>query len=161
MTEAGIATIIKLEGLKVRVYPDIDGNPTLGVGHKLSPTEIKYGTVSIKGTPYSYIGGGITEQQCRDLLAQDVLSPSRAVSVLVTVALNANQADALTIFAFNVGIGSFGGSTLLKKLNAGDYSSVPSELARWNKAGGVVSNGLVNRRNAEIDLWNTPVAEAS
>ena len=58
----------------------------------------------------------------------------------------------------NVGVGSakvagFSTSTLLKKLNAGDYNSVPAQLARWNKNDGNVMEGLTNRRAAEAGLW--------
>jgi lysozyme len=71
----------------------------------------------------------------------------------VQVTLNDNQFAALVSFCFNVGEGAFRGSTLLKKLNAGNFDAVPSELARWNKVGKNVSAGLTNRRAAEAGLW--------
>ena len=74
------------------------------------------------------------------------------VKRLVDVPLTQYQFDALVSFVFNLGSGAFGGSTLLKKLNAGDYSAVPAQLMRWNKAGGRVLRGLTRRRQAEIDL---------
>ena len=68
-----------------------------------------------------------------------------------------DSAAALVGFAFNAGTGAFRQSTLLRKLNAGEYDAVPFELAKWNKttiAGRrVVSPGLVNRRAAEAGLW--------
>ena len=60
---------------------------------------------------------------------------------------------------YNIGFGKFAESTLLKKLNNGLYNEVPFELKRWNKTTidgkKVVSRGLVNRRNAEIEIWNS------
>lgn len=60
---------------------------------------------------------------------------------------------ALVSWAYNVGCGNTGSSTLIRKLNAGDKASVPSELLRWNKAGGRVLAGLTRRRQAEGDLF--------
>ena len=61
--------------------------------------------------------------------------------------------DALTSWTYNLGVGNLQSSTLLKKLNAGDKNSVPSEMLRWNKASGKVLEGLTRRRQAEADLW--------
>jgi lysozyme len=101
--------------------------------------------------PYA---SGLTDQQVLDLLSQDVQPAENAVNAGVKVALNQNQFDALVSFTFNVGVGAFSGSTLLKVLNQGDYDGVPAQLSRWNKAGGKVVQGLVNRRDNEIKLWN-------
>jgi GH24 family phage-related lysozyme (muramidase) len=68
------------------------------------------------------------------------------------VALSQNQFDALVSFIFNVGIGNFTKSTLAKKIIAKDKSA-PQEILKWNKAGGVLSNGLVRRREAELKLF--------
>jgi GH24 family phage-related lysozyme (muramidase) len=64
-----------------------------------------------------------------------------------------HQLDALTSWTYNLGVGNLSSSTLLKKLNTGDYESVPSEMVRWNKAGGKVLAGLTRRREAEAELW--------
>ena len=96
---------------------------------------------------------GLTEQQCWDLLEQDLSCFERAVNKEVKVPLTQNQFDALTSFAFNVGITNFWESTLLRLLNKGEYEKVPDQLKRWNKAGGKVVAGLINRRDKEIALW--------
>jgi len=96
----------------------------------------------------------LTDQQVLDLLSQDVNPAAAAVTTRVTVTLSQNQFDALVSFTFNVGIGAFSGSTLLKVLNQGQYNQVPDQLLRWNKAGGKVVPGLTNRRQNEIKLWN-------
>jgi lysozyme len=101
--------------------------------------------------------GGLTDQQTLDLLAQDVKPAEQAVDGGVQVALNQNQFDALVSFTFNVGVGAFQSSTLLKVLNQQQYDEVPAQLLRWTRAAGKVVQGLVNRRQNEINLWNTQV----
>jgi len=73
--------------------------------------------------------------------------------------INQNQFDALVSFVFNIGGHAFRESTLLKKLNAGEYDQVPDQLRRWIYSGGKVVKGLINRREKEIERWNTPDSE--
>ena len=132
------------EGLRLTAYKDSVGVLTIGYGH--TGADVKPGMT-------------ITNARADELLRGDLRTAERAVDSSVTVPLSDNQFGALVSFVFNVGSGAFKGSTLLKKLNAGDYDAVPAELARWNKGtvGGkkVVIPGLVNRRAAEIGLWAT------
>jgi len=144
------------EGLIPHVYIDSGGAPTIGVGHLLTRSEKTSGKITIKGITFDY-RNGITEQQCWDLLDQDLDGVEKVVNDAVKVALNQNQFDALVSFTFNVGNGAFQGSTLLKVLNQGHYDQVPQQLIRWNKDNGHVVKGLTNRREKEIALWNTPV----
>jgi lysozyme len=148
----GLESILNSEGLKLKEYKDSAGYPTIGVGHLLKPRELERGIIVIDGedVPYS---DGITKEQALSLLRQDASYAVDAVNRLVTVALTQNQFDALVSFTFNIGVGAFGFSTLLKRLNTGEYSSVPFEMRRWNKTGGKVSQGLINRREDEIKLW--------
>ena len=104
--------------------------------------------------PVEY-SNGLTGDQVTDLLSQDVTPAENAVNNGVKVPLNQNQFDALVSFTFNVGVGAFTSSTLLKVLNQGQYDQVPTQLLRWTRAAGQVVQGLVNRRQNEIDLWNT------
>ena len=76
----------------------------------------------------------------------------------VKVPLNPNQFGALTSFTYNLGAGNLRSSTLLRKLNAGDYAGAAAEFARWNKAGGKVLKGLTRRRAAERALFEKPAA---
>jgi lysozyme len=153
MSQHGLSLLEQWEGFKLQVYKDSAGLPTIGVGHLLTRSELTSGKIIIAGVPVKY-SGGLTQQQVTDLLAQDVVPAEQAVSTGVKVALNQNQFDALTSFTFNVGNGAFLGSTLLKLLNQGQYEQVPTQLLRWTRAGGVVVQGLVNRRQNEIKLWN-------
>lgn len=77
------------------------------------------------------------------------------VNELLQVVVTQYQLDALLSFTFNLGAWNLARSTLLRKLNQGDYLSVPTELAKWVNAGGRRIKGLINRRAAEIALWET------
>lgn len=140
-----IEHVKRWEGLKLTAYPDPgsrDGTPyTVGYGHT-SDGHLKV-----------YRGLTITPKQAEDALEYDLNETAAKVDELVKVELSDNQFGALVSFAFNVGTGAFAKSTLLKKLNKGDYASVPAELARWTKNYGKVMKGLVNRRAAEAGLW--------
>ena len=153
MSPHGLELLEQWEGFKTTVYKDSAGLPTIGVGHLLTKSELSSGKITINGVPVKY-GDGLTEQQVTDLLAQDVQPAAAAVNNNVKVDLNQNQFDALVSFTFNVGVGAFTSSTLLKVLNQGQYDEVPTQLLRWTRAGGQVVQGLVNRRNNEIKLWN-------
>jgi lysozyme len=153
MSEQGLELLKQWEGFKSKVYKDSAGLPTIGVGHLLTQSERTSGAIVINGLAVQY-ADGLTDQQVLDLLSQDVQPAEQAVNNGVKVALDQNQFDALVSFTFNTGTGAFSSSTLLKVLNQGQYDQVPDQLRRWNKAGGQVVQGLVNRRENEIKLWN-------
>lgn len=127
------------EGCILHVYKDSAGYPTIGVGHLIC-----------KGEDFSK---GLTTEQAQDLLQKDLIRFEAVVNEKVTVPLTQNQYDALVSFAFNVGDGAFRQSTLLKRLNAGDYTAVPDQLMKWTKAGGKTCDGLITRRKNEVELW--------
>ncbi len=79
----------------------------------------------------------------------------KAVNNAVTVPLNQDQFDALVSFTFNLGEGNLKSSTLLKKVNAGDFAGAAQEFQRWNKAGGKVLPGLTRRRACEALLFQS------
>lgn len=79
------------------------------------------------------------------------------VNRLVTAEINQNQFDALVSFAYNVGLDGLQKSTVLKRVNAGQFDKVPAALAMWNKGGGRVLPGLVSRRQREGALFMKPV----
>jgi lysozyme len=141
------------EGMKNYIYFDSANLPTIGIGHLLIKKEFESKTVMISNK-YVNILNGISDEQVIELMSQDLQRFIANVNDKVTVKLNQNQFDALVSFSFNVGISAFNKSTLLRKLNNEEYKEVPLQLRRWNKAGGKVITGLVNRREKEILLWN-------
>lgn len=148
----GLKFLREVEGFDHRVYNDVAGYPTIGVGHLLTKQESMTGKIIIGNDAVRY-ENGLTNEQVDGLLDQDLDQFEDAVNRLVKVDLSQNEFDALVSFAFNVGVSAFRNSTLLRKLNAGDKSEVPHQLRRWNKAGGKIVPGLVNRREKEIKLW--------
>ncbi|MBK8319410.1 MAG: lysozyme [Betaproteobacteria bacterium] len=144
------------EGLELNEYLDSGGAPTIGVGHLMTRSERMSGKIIINGKGVVY-RKGLTVQQCWDLLDQDLDSAEACVNSMVKVPLNQNQFDALVSFVFNVGNNAFRDSTLLKVLNAGHFDQVPTQLRRWIRDNGKIVKGLINRREKEISLWNTPI----
>ena len=137
-SQNGIELIKEFEGCRQVAYQDSVGVWTIGYGHTKTAYE---GQLAIKKT-------------CDKLLAEDIAEFEEYVNKLVEVPLTQNQFDALVAWTFNLGPTNLSESTLLKKLNAGDYDSVPNEMKRWNKAGGEVLEGLIRRREAEAALFN-------
>ena len=86
-------------------------------------------------------------------MAHDLKKFESAVNSAVTVPINQNQFDALVSLTYNIGTGAFKESTLLKKLNAGDCRGASAQFVVWNKGGGKVMQGLVNRRAVERELF--------
>jgi GH24 family phage-related lysozyme (muramidase) len=145
----------KFEGTILKVYKDPTGSSYIGSGHRLTKEELEKGVVKIGGEDVS-IEAGLTEQQAQRLLQQDLQPIREQVEELVKVPLSVEQREALVSFVWNVGIGTFKGSSLLAKLNEGRYEEVPNELRRWTRVGGVALPGLEARREAEISLWKRP-----
>lgn len=129
--------IRRFEGLELHAYRDPVGVLTIGYGHT---TNVRPGQV-------------ITESEAEELLRYDLSWVEDAINKSVTVDLNQNQFDALASWVYNLGETNLRNSTMLKKLNAGDYEGAADEMLRWNKAGGKVLRGLVRRRKAERDLF--------
>lgn len=158
ISENGINKIVEWEGFKNHVYKDSAGLPTIGVGHLLTKDELASGKISILGRQVKY-RAGLSDEDVKSLLKQDITTREKVVSSLVKVSLSQNQFDALVSFVFNVGSMAFQNSTLLKVLNAGRYNDVPAQLMRWVYAGGEKIAGLVNRRSNEVKLWNEESSE--
>jgi hypothetical protein len=103
----------------------------------------------------------ISQTEAETILRRDVSRFEDGVLSAVKVTLTQGQFDALVSFAFNVGMGALGKSTLLKKLNAGRYRDVPAELMKWTNGGGRELAGLVRRRREEAALWRNVSATAT
>lgn len=142
ISKQGLELIKEFEGVRLESYKCPAGIWTIGIGH-----------TSAAGAPDVKPGMKITLQEAYDILNRDLDQYEDAVNKFVKVPLTQNQFDALVSFVYNVGVGAFQKSTLLKKLNAGQYNAVPNELMKWTKAGGKELPGLVRRRRAECALW--------
>lgn len=149
ISDEGLLLITRFEGFSSNVYRDSAGKATIGYGHLIKQGES--------------FPDGIGQEQALELLRQDVATAENAIRRNVNVKLTQNQFDALTSFVFNVGSGNFAKSTLLKELNQGNYSEVPNQLVRWNKA--TVDGekkeirGLTARRRNEGLIFSTPIED--
>lgn len=141
-SDKGIALIKKFEGCKLTAYQDSVGVWTIGYGW----------TQPVDGKPIR-AGMTIKQEAAERLLKTGLVSYESDVSRLVKVGLTQGQFDALVSFTYNLGARSLSTSTLLRKLNSGDYAGAADEFLRWNKAGGKVLNGLTRRREAERALF--------
>ncbi|UNE54372.1 lysozyme [Bartonella machadoae] len=142
ISSEGLALIKQWEGLRLNAYKDAIGIWTIGYGHTNSA-----------GKPFVHKGMTITEEQAEEFLCHDLQQFENTVERVVQVSLTDEQFAALVSFCYNVGTAAFCNSTLLKKLNQGEYEAVPFELQKWTKAGGKRLQGLVHRRTAEAGLW--------
>lgn len=117
---------------------------------------IGYGTTRIDGRPV-VPGEKISKDKALQLFLKDLERFEQTILDNVKVSLSQNQFDALVSFTYNVGSGAFRSSTLLKKLNSGDYEGAAREFHRWNKQAGKVLRGLTRRRLAEENLFRSGV----
>ena len=98
----------------------------------------------------------VTEAEGEAMFRAELSKFEAAVTRLVSVPINQNQYDALVSFAYNCGAGALAKSTILRRLNAGDYVGASRGFAAWNKGGGQVLPGLVTRRAREAALFTKP-----
>ncbi len=140
LSQRGIDLIKQFEGCSSKAYPD----PATGG----APWTIGYGTT--KGVKP---GMTITAEQAEKMLRDDVAKFESGVSALLKVPTTQGQFDAMVSLAYNIGLGNFGKSTLLRKHNEKCYSCAAGQFPVWNRAAGKVMNGLTRRRNAERDVY--------
>lgn len=135
----GIELIKKHEGFRAKAYKCPADKWTIGYGH----------TLNVKSTDV------ITKEQGEYFLRQDVEHAEKEVNKH-NLNINQNQFDALVSFVFNLGVGNFSRSTLLRRIKAYPNDiTIRREFARWVYAGGKVLPGLVTRRKEEADLYFT------
>lgn len=142
----GLELIKKYEGFRSNAYRDPVGIWTIGYGH-----------TSAAGAPVVTANMNISKEEGEKILRRDLAKFEDAVQRAVKVPLNSNQFSALVSFCYNVGEGAFKSSSVLKAVNARNFSEVPRRLSLWNKAGGKVLPGLVKRRAAEGALFMEPI----
>jgi len=136
----GEALIKGFEKLELTAYLDGGGVPTIGWGH----------------TRGVALGDTCTEAQAEEYFQSDVAPVVAALNRCLTAFVTQNQFDAMCSLAFNIGVGAFEGSTLLRYVNAHKPAAVVGgEFLRWNKDNGKIVLGLVRRRKAESDLYQS------
>ena len=143
VSDAALKLIAQSEGFRAKPYTCPAGVPTIGYGS----------TRYADGRAVTLSDPAITEAQAKNNLQQTLVEYENAVTRYVTVPLTEGQFDALVDFAYNAGAHNLRNSTLLKKLNSGDYSGAAAEFAKWVNGGGKKLPGLIKRREAERRLF--------
>lgn len=146
------------EGRKNRAYKDTAGLWTIGVGHKVLPSEMKKyvgEVVSIGGQPRGSIE--ISEAEIDRLLAQDTAIADAAIAKVVKAPLTEGMRDGLRSLVFNIGAGNFAKSTMAKLLNARNYTAAALEFPKWKyetvNGVKVESKALLARRMREQTIF--------
>lgn len=137
-SNAGLALTKSFEGLALAAYADQGGVWTIGYGH------------TGRGV---YAGLTITEEQAEAFLHSDVAGAVAGANRMVTGEIGQNQFDALVDFALNLGCATLLRSTLLRQVNAGDFSAAAAQFLLWDHVDGVAVPGLLRRRRAEMELF--------
>ena len=142
VSNKGVDLICEFEGKRLVAYDDGVGVWTIGFG------TIKYPNgVRVKK------GDTCTLEQAKEYMRHDLIEFEHTVNSSVRAPLNQNQFDALVSLAYNIGSNAFKSSTLVKKLNTGDYQGAADQFNVWVNAGGKRMQGLVNRRDREKLLF--------
>tara|TARA_B100001063_G_scaffold246599_1_gene286510 strand:- start:2244 stop:3137 length:894 start_codon:yes stop_codon:yes gene_type:complete len=154
LSEKGKELLKSVEELRLTTYDDQTGESitswvkgaTIGYGHLIARSE------------WSIYENGITADQADALFESDLEPFVRAVNEKVTVPLTQNQFDAAVMLAFNIGIAGFSNSSAVTLINDSEastsYPDLESAWKAWNRSQGAVSRGLINRRNAEWDVYS-------
>jgi lysozyme len=147
INQAGIDLIKRWESFRSRPYICPAGIPTIGYGTITYPNGRK---VTMQDKP---ITDAVATEYLMHYIEKHIYP---GLNAALQVRLHDNRYAALCSFIYNLGIGAFRRSTLLKVINAAPGApGIRDEFMKWNKAGGKVLPGLVNRRRSEADLYFT------
>lgn len=139
------ALVARFEGFSADAYLCPAGVLTIGYGHTHNVKE----------------GMTITKERAMTLLSLDLFERKKAIEQLVRVPVTEGQVIALLSFVFNVGVGNFEKSTLLKKLNAGNYEGASREFSKWIYANRRPLKGLMDRRKIEREYFDGECEDGS
>ncbi len=145
-SDLAINEIIAFEGLKLKPYNCPAGLATIGVGHLIAKRKlIQEDIIKYKN---------FTKVDAINLLKQDLKVFEEGVLKLVnSKPITQGQFDAMVMLSFNIGVGAFSKSSVIKKFLAGDIQGSADSFLLWNKGGGKVLPGLVRRRNREREIF--------
>ncbi len=133
----GLNDLVQREGVRLHAYYDTRLIPTIGVGH-----------TSMAGPPHVFIGQTITIDEAKKILAHDLAPVEATINAAVHVPITQNQFDALCSLTFNIGVGGFRGSSVLKELNRRKYAEAGNDFLMWDHP-----PELIGRRRAEREQF--------
>ena len=143
LSDNGFRLLGELEGIVLRPYKDSVGIPTIGIGS----------TYYEDGTKVKMTDKAITKERAIQLAKNVVKSFEQQVNKSILLPMTQNQFDAMVLLCYNIGESGFAKSSVVKNFNAGNLQKAADSFLLWNKAGGRVVQGLVNRRKKERDLF--------
>ena len=143
VSQRGIDMLKHHEGVRCKPYRDCVGLWTVGVGHLIGDG---------KSLPDEW-NKTFTMEEVDALLRKDLARFERGVQKFCPVPLKQGEFDAHVSFSFNLGLGVLQRSTLRQKILRDDKKGAAEEILKYNKAGGKIVKGLVNRRNDEYQLF--------
>lgn len=136
ISSQGLKALSAREGIRTHAYRDTRGIWTIGVGH-----------TSAAGPPNVSEGTTLTLQQVLDLFAKDVARYENTVNRAIKVDLTQNQFDALVSICYNIGVGAFAGSSMVRDINAGaSRSTIDADILKWNKPSEIISRRESERK---------------
>lgn len=154
VSDEGLELLKAIEGKRLKPYDDQTGRD---ISHWVEGATIGYGHL-ISRDEWDRYKNGIGDQEAEALFRTDLEPFQEAIRTKVQADLTQNEFDALLIFVFNIGIRAFSQSSVLKLINNPQahtsYASLEDAWKAWNKSQGQVMQGLINRRNAEWNVYS-------
>lgn len=152
MSADGRAALIAREGKRLTAYKDTVGVWTIGVGH-----------TSAAGPPNVTKGLTITDAECDEILARDLVQYEDAVNSALTRAISQKSFDALVSLCFNIGTGGFAKSTVVKRINAGDMTGAAEAILMWDKPPEIMGRRMQEYGQFKTGLYDDvpPPAQAA
>ena len=144
LNQASLNLIKRWEGCKLKAYKCSAGVWTVGYGLTTNAGFIEVGPDTT-----------ITQAEADWYLEKAIEKFLAEIKPSITAPINENELGAFTSLAYNIGPTAFRKSSALRHFNAGNKDRVPTSIRMWRKAGGKVVKGLVNRREAEVDLFQS------
>ena len=143
LSDNGFRLLGELEGIVLKPYKDSVGIPTIGIGS----------TYYEDGTKVRMSDKAITKERAIQLAKNVVKSFEEQVNKSILLPMTQNQFDAMVLLCYNIGKSGFAKSSVVRNFNLGNIQRAADSFLLWNKAGGRVVQGLVNRRNKERSLF--------
>ena len=144
ISTSGLTLIKRFEGLRLKPYLCPAGVPTISIGC----------TYYEDGTKVKMTDAPVSEARAIDIFLYVIKHYEQSVDSFCRDDISQNQFDALVSFCYNMGAGAFKSSTLLKKVNLNPNDQLISkEFTRYKYSNGKISQGLINRRQAELELY--------
>ena len=156
LSKEGRQLVIEGEGLRRNLYRDINGHETIGIGHKITDEEKESGLLSIGSAEVEFYDKTLTLNQVYQLFHQDSHTRVKQLNKLINdnnLTLEQHEFDALFDMLYNIGQTRFVKSTFWRRILTGDMEGVPDAIGMWNKSRGKFHQGMANRRERCIAVW--------